>query len=810
MNNRIFFFISVIVVLFPMGIRSNPNPGSVTLTGSVTDKSTGEPIPGAIIYIADLKTGTVTDSTGIYRLEDLPSSVVLVQVSFPSYKIISEKIDLSKITVKDFVMEESVTEINEVEVTGMSEAGEKDRTPAPVSIVTHATLLQGASVNIIDALSKQPGISQISTGPGISKPEIRGLGFNRVVIVNDGIRQEGQQWGDEHGIEIDEFSVGRVEILKGPASLSYGSDAMAGVINILSAHTLPLSAMKLNFLMNYQTNNGLISLSQNFAGNKKGFIWDLRYSEKEAHAYSNRYDGYVYNSGFKEKSFNGIIGLNKSWGYSHLHFASYNIMPGIIEGDRDSLSGKFVKKVRLTDTTEGAEVVPESELRSYEILNSVPYQDIHHFKIAWNNSFILGKASLKAIIGFQQNQRKEFSDVLSPDVYGLYLSLNTLNYDIRYELPEKKNLSILFGVNGMQQNSKNKGTEFLVPDYSLFDIGGFFIAKKSYKKLEVSGGVRYDTRHETAMALYLDSSGKVTNATAKGALQKFSNIKAAFSNVSGSLGASYHFNEKYYSKINLSRGYRAPNIAELGSNGVHEGTMRFETGNASLKPETSMQLDLAVGVHKAHISAELDLFSNHINDFIYLEKLAGSMGDSLTDGIPTYHFTSGNARLTGGEFSIDFHPHPIDWLHFENSFSWVNAVQSGVPDSMKYLPYIPAAKMINALQASAKKLNSFMLNAYAKLELENYFKQDHFYAANGTETSTPAYYLLNVGLGSDIKIQPGLVCSLYISINNITDNAYQSHLSRLKYAPENYATGRTGVYNMGRNISFKLLVPLNL
>ena len=153
--------------------------------------------------------------------------------------------------------------------------------------------------------------------------------------------REGQQWGDEHGIEIDEYSVNRVEILKGPASLSYGSDAMAGVINMLPAPTLPEGTIQGNVLANYQSNNGLLGGSLNFAGNQKGFIWDVRYSNKMAHAYQNKYDGYVFNSGYKENTFGGIIGLNKSWGYSHLHFSVYDLTPGIVEGERDSASGQF-------------------------------------------------------------------------------------------------------------------------------------------------------------------------------------------------------------------------------------------------------------------------------------------------------------------------------------------------------------------------------------------------------------------------------------------------------------------------------------
>ena len=280
-------------------------PDKATLSGKITDKKTGESIPGVNIYFPDLKTGAISNSDGTYKIENLPSSKVLIQIAFIGYKLVAEYIDLATTSTKDFELDESVAELNEVVVTGLSKAAEKNRTPTPISTIPPIQLLQSSATNIIDALATQPGVSQVTTGSGISKPVIRGLGFSRVVTVNDGIRQEGQQWGDEHGIEVDEYAINKVEILKGPASLSYGSDAMAGVINMLPAPPLPNGKIMGNLLTNYQTNNGLIGYSANIAGNQNGFIWDVRYSNKMAHAYQNKYDGYVLNSGYKENTIGG-------------------------------------------------------------------------------------------------------------------------------------------------------------------------------------------------------------------------------------------------------------------------------------------------------------------------------------------------------------------------------------------------------------------------------------------------------------------------------------------------------------------------
>ncbi len=801
-------YISFIILFISFTNSTFAGIDKASLTGKVKSNS-GETLPGVSVYIPDLKTGTLTGSDGTYQIENLPRTKVLVQVTFIGYKTIIQQIDLSTTSFQDFILEESVTEINEVVVTGMSKSAERNRTPTPITTISKKELLEIPSSNIIDAIATQPGVSQVTTGSGISKPIIRGLGYNRVVVVNDGIRQEGQQWGDEHGIEIDEYSVNKVEILKGPASLSYGSDAMAGVVNMLPAPTLPEGKIQGSVLANYQTNNGLIGYSANVAGNKKGFIWDIRYSNKMAHAYQNKYDGYVFNSGYRENNFGGIIGFNKSWGYAHLHFSIYDLTPGIVEGERDSASGKFIKPIALNDSTEDIAIASDDNMKSYTPFT--PYQKIHHYKAVLNNSFIICNGSLKTILGFQQNQRQEYADVLKENQYGLYFLLNTINYDVRYVLPEKNNFNFSFGANGMEQTSENKGSEFLIPEYNLFDIGVFAIAKKTIDKLDISGGIRYDSRNEHGKDLFLNAEGEKINGNTPDAFHQFSTFNSTFTGISGSLGATYQFSENVFTKLNISRGFRAPNIAEISANGVHEGTVNYIIGVPTLKAESSLQLDFALGLNSEHVTAEIDLFNNSINDFIFLSKLQSiSGGDSLTDDFSTFKYSSGDANLSGGEISIDIHPHPLDWLHFENSFSYVLAVQKNQPDSTKYLPFTPAPKFSSDLKATIKKSGKNLANAYIKIGLDNYFPQNKFYSAFGTETETLGYALLNFGIGTDILSKGHTFCSLYISANNLTDVAYQSHLSRLKYEAVNNSNGRTGVFNMGRNISFKLVVPIDL
>lgn len=803
------YFLIIYLLLFSVHLFADDEIPVVTLTGKITDKKTGDPLHGVNIYLPDLKTGTISDTGGIYTIRNLPAIKVLIQLSYVSYRTFTEIIDLSVKTVVNFEMEYTATEINNVVITGLSKASEQKRTPTSITVVPKLLLLQNSSTNIIDALSRQPGIAQITTGTGISKPVIRGMGYNRVIVINDGIRQEGQQWGDEHGIEIDEFAVDKVEILKGPASLAYGSDALAGVINMLSAPAPPENKIVANLTATYQSNNGLFGFSTGLSGNRNGFIWDLRYSNKVAHAYRNRYDGYVLNSGFKENNAGMLIGLIKQWGYANLKVSVYNMTPGLIEGERDSLTGRFIRSFALNDSMAGSEIVSGKSLRTYAPIT--PYQKIHHYKAVLSNNIIIGNNSLKSVFGFQQNQRQEYGDVFNPDHYELYFILNSLSYDVRYILAEFRKYSVSTGINGMYQSSMNKGDEFLVPEYDLFDLGFFILAKKALNNLDISGGLRVDNRIVKGKDLYLNTLGERIIAPDESSTQKFASFNTTFTGLSGSIGLTWQISREIFTKLNLSRGFRAPNIGELGSNGVHEGTLRYEIGDPDLKPEISSQLDIILGINSEHISAELDLFTADLQHYIYSHKLAGmGGGDSLTQGLKTFKYVSGNARLSGGEIRIDLHPHPLDWIHFENSFSIVNAIQLNQPDSARYLPLIPSPKIQSSLRLSLKKINKTIGNSYVTFEIEHNMPQNRFYAAYGTETNTPGYTLINLGLGSDITWLEKRLCSLYININNILDAAYQSHLSRLKYGPENYKTGRTGIYNMGRNISFKLLIPINI
>jgi iron complex outermembrane receptor protein len=773
------------------------------ISGNIKDDNK-ENLAGVSIYFTDLKTGISTDKDGNYQMINLKSGTYLLDISFVGYKSIVKQVTITKDTIMDFVLVSAVSELNEVIVTGVSRSTELKLNPVIVKTIDRNTLNQNSSTNLIDGLKNIPGFSQITTGAAISKPTIRGLGYNRIITLNNGIRQEGQQWGDEHGIEMDEYAVDRAEIVKGPGSLMYGSDGIAGVLNFLAPKAPPIGEIKTQLISNYQSNNNLIGYSLSNAGSKNGFQWLGRFSNKFAGNYQNAYDGKVLNSGFREFDGSIFLGINKSWGHSHLTVSSFNQTLNLPEGERDSL-GRFTYV-----NANGDDVTATSQDYSgYKI--GFPHQEINHLRVSSNNYFILKKGTINADLGFQNNKRKEFGDPTNPNDIALFFDLNTFNYNIRYNLEKKKGWETSFGISGMQQSNTNRGLEFLIPAYNHFDAGAFVFTQKTFKKLTIAGGLRFDNRYVNSKELYLDSLEKPVSIPDANSELKFSSFAKNYNSISGSIGLSYQINKTSTLKFNISRGFRAPNIAELASNGRHEGTFRYEIGNPNLKSETSHQIDIAYFLNSEHITFELTPFVNFISNYIFTEKLKGKDGnDSIpdpNDPAPAYKFMSGNATLLGAEIYFDVHPHPLDWLHLENSFSYVQATQHNKPDGSKYLPFIPAPKYRGEIKAQFKNFGKILSNAYVKFGVDYFFAQNKFFSATGTETATPAYTLLSAGIGANIKgFKRKDFMSLYISGENLADVAYQNHLSRLKYAPENLATGRNGIFNMGRNVSVKLIM----
>ena len=792
-----------------------------TITGTVTDKADGKTIIGATVSIPDLRRGSITDVNGHYSLENLPKGVYLVQVSYIGYATFNQRVDFTKTTTLDIKLQASSIETGEVVITGVSKATEIKRDPVPMVAVGKTFLDQrSAAGNVIDMIANLPGVSAVTTGPNVSKPFIHGLGYNRVVTLQDGIRQEGQQWGDEHGVEVDQNSIDRVEVIKGPASLSYGSDAIGGVVNLITPPPVANGKILGSVQGTYGTNNNLLNGSFRLYGNNNGFVWGTILSAKEAKDYQNQHDGRVYATNFKEKDARFMVGLNKKWGTSYFNFSLFDDQQAIPDGSRDSVTRQFTKQITEDDASRT--IVPTSELNSYKL--PVLHQHVQLYRVYNNSNFNVGDGNLLVNLGYQFSHRREYTHPEDADIAGLNLHLSTFTYDFKYSFNLNNGYETTVGVNGQYQNNTiGDATEFPIPAYHQFDIGPFIIMKKSFGKLDLSGGARIDSRSFHGQAAYIDTAGKYpvlfnpsNAAMPPTVISQFSALNKTFSGFNGSFGAAYNFSNNFLLKANIARGFRAPSIAELSANGPDPGSQIYHIGNNNFKPEFSTQEDIGMFVTLPNVSFSVELFNNNIQNYIFQQQELNADGSPvLTQGYNTFTYVQSKARINGGEISLDIHP--LSWLHFENSIALTYGQNLGtggpVADSLKYLPFIPPLHTHSELKGNFSKGFGSLKNVYGFVGFDHFSAQNRFFSAYGTETYTAGYNLLSAGIGTELVNAAGQTwVKLFIEGTNLGNVNYQSNMSRLKYFDNaNVPAGvQPGIFNMGRNVSFKVVVPFDL
>ncbi len=825
MKRRIFIllfsiFTASLSTAFSTGIPGiNAEHLNGALSGKITETVSGKPIIGATVYISDLKLGVVSDTAGKYSFKNLPSGHFLIELHSVGFKTVTRNVVVNGISVENFQLDENIIEESAVVVTGLSKATQIKRSPIPIVSVSHDFIATNINTNIIDALTKVPGVSAISTGPNVSKPYIRGLGFNRILTLYDGVRQEGQQWGDEHGIEVDQYSIDHIEVIKGPASLTYGSDALAGVVNLIPTQPAPEGKMKGEILTEYFTNNGQIAGTAMLAGTKNGFEWLGRISHKQATNYQNKIDGRIYGTSFNETDATAYLGLHGNWGFSHLSLSLFDDLQKIPDGSRDFLTGKFTKQI--TEADDFRPIVSDDELKSYSITGT--NQHIRHYRFFANNSFSVGRGRLAVNLAFQKSSRQEFAHPERLDIAGLDLNLHTYNYDLKYYVPEFSGWNVVLGANGMYQtNDVTKGSVFIIPSYHQFDFGPFAMIKKTFDKWDLAGGIRYDRRSFTNDQLYARTDpatgfSKAYNgpiSTIDTAI--FNTYQHVFSGPSGSLGLTYNASEKLSFKANIAWGFRAPNIAEISANGVHPGTNMYQIGNSNFKPEFSFQQDIGATYASKYLVVNLSLFNNLVSNYIFNQKLVTASGaDSIiVPGNQTFKFQQGKAHLYGGEMNVDFHP--VKSLHFENSLSAVYGLNVATNDikvnpNAKYVPFIPPFHGLSELRYDFESKSKHLTKGFLKVQLVYFASQNRVYTVDNTETSTAGYSLFNLGIGTGITNKKGIkIVTISVMGNNLFDVAYYNHLSRLKYFVSATDPDQThGIRDMGRNIALRLEFPLS-
>lgn len=716
-----------------------------SLTGSITSKNQSQPVSTSI-YIPQLEKGTISDFDGNYKISNIPDGNYNVVFSSLGYATISKKISFNnyQTVVENLELEPSVVEIEEVIVSTPFHKLQSDNVMKVERISTKDLNASGA-ITLADGLKNIAGVEIISTGTGIGKPVIRGLSSNRVLTYTQGVRLENQQFGDEHGLGINEAGIESVEVIKGPASLLYGSDALGGVLYLNPERFAAvgethgdLSSTYFSNTLGYSSNLGIKT-----SGKKLKFLARGSYS-----AYSDYDTGGNYrvtNSRFNEKDFKTGV---------------------------QYLGAKFKSTLRYNYNRSNIGIPEEIGIQTSSKKLELPFQEIDNHILSFDNTIFLNNSSLDIKLGYLFNDRREFeTDAETPE---LQMKLSTFNYDVKYHLPELGRFETIIGVQGMFQNNKNKAEEILIPDANTTDIGVFATSHYHLEKLDLQAGLRFDSR-------------KIESQAARNPLEQdyIPELNKNFTSITAALGAKMDLIENLSARLNLASGFRAPNLAELTSQGIHEGTNRYEKGNQNLTNEQNLQIDIALEYRSTHIEFFANAFYNAINDYIFL-----SPTDTVIEETSVYDYLQDDAELYGGEFGFHLHPHPLDWLHFESSFETV----IGKLDDNTYLPLIPANSLRNTLRVEFND-GKFRKGSSAFVTLKNIFNQQK---VSSFETDTGGYSLLSAGIESTFKIK---TASFILGLNatNLTDKKYVSHLSRFK--PD-------GIFNIGRSINVNLKVEL--
>lgn len=708
---------------------------SQSFNGRVVDKYTKKPIPYVQIYFVDLKTGTITNQNGEFKVDGIKQKKLHLQISFIGYKTIDDVVYLDSISTKTYYLEESHFDLHEVIVSVPNGKLQGENIVA----IEHKIIedLQVTSpLTLAEAISNIPGVEQNTTGSGIGKPVIRGLSGNRIVTYAQGIRIENQQWGSEHGLGVGDIGIESVEVIKGPASLLYGSDALGGVLFFIDERYANQNSVEGFVESKFLSNSlGLIN-NVGIKINKKNIKFNLFTNYSTFADYQTSNFKRVYNTRFDQKNIKASLGYNTNFWISNVRYSFLQNDYGIVD------TALYHSKNTRTFT--------------------LPYQIINNQNLSFENTFLFDKSKINITLGYTNNYRREFEDDIKQHAMGL--KLKTYTYNLKWYSPVfKDKFSFIFGSQGMHRNNRNNGLEYLVPNALTIDGGIFMVGYFKVKKFHFQAGIRGDVRQINSQSLKEDNS------------VIFPQFSQTYKGLTYSIGALYKF-KKITLRSNVSSGFRAPTTSELLANGVHEGTNRYLIGNHSLINEIAKQIDFTAEYQHQHLSISVSPFLNIIDNYIYLTPM-----DSIISGTPVYKYLQSKAYLYGGEAGFHFHPHQIHWLHFSSNVSLVLAQD----DKGNSLPLIPQTKLNSTVSAEFKSKRKFKFN---KIYVQHIFKFNQNRIGQ-FETITKSYYLINIGVEGQIKFKENTL-KFNSGIKNLLNTKYIDHLSRFK--PIN-------IYNSGIN-----------
>ena len=771
--------------------------GQKNLSGHISDKSSGQALVNVGIYIPELRRGVLTDEQGHFTFDNLGDGIITLQFSGLGYKSKVETVNLSG-ERKDLhiSMEPSTTELEEVTVTS-NQVKLPGNIPFSANTVLKDDVVKYASPSVMGNLSYQPGVDKITIGNGIGKPVIRGLSFNQIMLYTQGTRIENQQWDDHHDLGLSDAGIENVEIVRGPAALIYGADAFGGALIFTdekpAAPGKTIGDATLGFCSNTLGINGDIGVKKTY---RNGVFYSLRAGANSQTSYlqgededevkqSGEEEEFAFNSKFLHLVGKGSAGISKKWGVSKLSYSYLLQQIGIIEDES------------MEVTIPGGKS-EEEEQREREI--EAPNQKVATHVISLENTFLMVKSKVNVNVAYQLNDREEYEPVIGnkKGELSIGLKLNATTYDVKWTSNAEKNFGVTIGSQGLFLKNENNGLESLVPNANVTDIAGYGLFRYDRSKLNLLGGLRFDMRSidaESYEASEAEADTFIIISPNDTIARPETDFEKNYSPVSFSIGAAYHFSERFTAKLNAATGFSAPNYAQLGTFGKHEGTYRFERGRNDLAIEQNLEVDLGLSWKGESITISAGGYINKIKDYIYLVNTGDTMvriRPSGTDSLPFYVYVQNDATISGGEIGLDVHPGSAKWFDLSLTYALIN----GTLDEGGDLPYIPAGKLIGEIKLRKNKIGIFS-DTYFSLIVSNYMVQDK---VAEYEIPTEGYTLLDVHLGAVFKWGKQKP-TFDIYCTNLLNSGYYSHLSLVK---------NIGVRDMGRNIGFRLRMPFAL
>ncbi|MCG8579775.1 MAG: TonB-dependent receptor [Bacteroidales bacterium] len=774
------------------------------LSGTVKTED-NSPLTGAVIYLYPIEKGSITDASGKFSLSHLPAGQYRIEVSFIGYKTFTDTISIKGDQTFNIQLEVSSLSLQEVVVKDNYAEQRKREESLNIEVVNDDYLKMNMGGSLMNSLERLPGVSTIDIGSGQSKPVIRGLGFNRVVVVENNIKHEAQQWGADHGLEIDQFAVENIEVIKGPASLMYGSDAIGGIINIKNNKIPTPNTLRGNVDIIGKSNNSLIGSSLSLTGRKSWLHASLRatvlsYGDyrvpadsvvifPDSYSYKvNLHNKQMRNTAGYEHNYHGTIGIVKD------HFQSR-----IMASQINSKGGFFANAHGLEPRQVDSELHDQS---SRDIL--LPYYQVSHFKIANKTKWRKDQLEIQFDGGFQRNFRQEWSQYSShgymppvfPDTLPFSSELErefkkdyySANLNVKYTVNDQ--LTLTTGLNTEYHINDIDGRGFIIPAYKRSNIGAFLLLKYALSdESALQAGVRYDYGH-ISIDQYKDwylSPVIEGNDTTYHYLERASETERDFSNFSWSAGYNYNPSNWIF-KVNAGKSFRMPTAQELAANGINYHYFRYEVGDADLSPEVSWQLDAGVEYAEPLFAVGASPFLNYFSNYIYLNPTS-----EFNQGYQVFYYNQSRVLRYGGE--IHAHYQLFNALTLGIIGEYVYSRQLSGEKEGYTLPFSPPASAIINLKYR-KDILGFAQNAYFSVDYRLTAAQNEVVPP---EDPTPGYTLVNIGLGGDIRFKSQTL-SVNMQVQNLFNKAYLNHTSyyRLMSIPE-----------QGRNIVLNVSIPFS-